>query len=142
MLTTSPTSARSSPTMVGDSKSQPALESTLPELNHTDLKLRGDDNFALGFSTNQAENFQGYHGKAVLIIADEAPGIESGIWDAVAGIMAGGTVSIHLTVAGNPTIHAGAFFDAFGRERDSGIVFQSMSSIHRIWKESGWSSSF
>lgn len=85
-------------------------------MNHTDLKLRGDDNFALGFSTNQAENFQGYHGKAVLIIADEAPGIESGIWDAVAGIMAGGMV--HIIMAGNPTIPSGAFFDAFGRERE------------------------
>jgi hypothetical protein len=61
-----------------------------PKLNSTELKLRDDNNFALGFSTNQAENFQGYHGKHVLIIADEAPGIESGIWDAVAGTMAGG----------------------------------------------------
>ncbi len=55
-----------------------------PKLKTTELKFRDDNNFALGFSTNQAENFQGYHGKQVLIIADEAPGIESGIWDAVA----------------------------------------------------------
>src|ERR1017187_9978648 len=50
-----------------------------PKLKTTELKFRGDNNFAIGFSTNQAENFQGYHGKYVLIIADEAPGIESGI---------------------------------------------------------------
>ena len=56
-----------------------------PKLKTTELKFRGDDNFAMGFSTNQAENFQGFHGKQVLIIADEAPGIESGIWDAIAG---------------------------------------------------------
>src|SRR5216684_516349 len=56
-----------------------------PELNATELKSRGDDNFALGLSTNQAENFQGYHGKHLLIIADEAPGISSEIWDAIAG---------------------------------------------------------
>ena len=86
-----------------------------PKLNTTDLKFRDDNNFAMGFSTNQAENFQGYHGKYVLIVADEAPGIGAGIWDAVAGIMAGGKV--HIVMAGNPTIPSGAFFDAFTSER-------------------------
>ena len=86
-----------------------------PKLKTTELKFRDDNNFAIGFSTNQAENFQGYHGKQVLIIADEAPGIESGIWDAVAGTMAGGTV--HIVMAGNPTVPSGAFFDAFAKER-------------------------
>src|SRR5271155_3238607 len=86
-----------------------------PKLKTTELKLRDDNNFALGFSTNQAENFQGYHGKEVLIIADEAPGIEPGIFDAIAGIMAGGKV--HIVMAGNPTIPSGPFFSAFTNER-------------------------
>src|ERR1700724_2463417 len=86
-----------------------------PKLKTTELKFRDDNNFAIGFSTNQSENFQGYHGKYVLIIADEAPGIPSGIWDAVAGTMAGGTV--HIVMAGNPTVPSGAFFDAFTHER-------------------------
>src|SRR6202158_2931412 len=86
-----------------------------PKLKTTELKFRDENNFAIGFSTNQSENFQGYHGKYVLIIADEAPGIESGIWDAVAGTMAGGNV--HIVMAGNPTIPSGAFFDAFTKER-------------------------
>ncbi len=86
-----------------------------PKLKTTELKFRDDNNFAIGFSTNQSENFQGYHGKFVLIIADEAPGIESGIWDAMAGTMAGGKV--HIVMAGNPTVPSGAFFDAFVKER-------------------------
>jgi Terminase large subunit, T4likevirus-type, N-terminal len=86
-----------------------------PKLNSTELKFRDENNFAIGFSTNQTENFQGYHGKYVLIIADEAPGIESGIWDAIAGTMAGGKV--HIVMAGNPTIPSGAFFDAFNKDR-------------------------
>lgn len=86
-----------------------------PKLKTTELKFRDDKNFAIGFSTNQTENFQGYHGKHVLILADEAPGIESGIWDAIAGTMAGGNV--HIVMAGNPTVPAGAFFDAFAKER-------------------------
>jgi hypothetical protein len=86
-----------------------------PKLKTTELKFRDDNNFALGFSTDQAENFQGFHGKQVLIIADEAPGIEPGIFDAIAGTMAGGQV--HTVMAGNPTIPSGPFFDAFSRER-------------------------
>lgn len=88
-----------------------------PEINRTDLKFRGDDNFALGLSTNRAENFQGYHGKHILIIADEAPGIEVTIWEAMAGIMAGGYV--HVIMAGNPTMPSGIFYDAFHRARSS-----------------------
>jgi phage terminase large subunit len=86
-----------------------------PKLKTTEFEFRDKKNFAIGFSTNQTENFQGYHGKYVLIIADEAPGIESGIWDAVAGTMAGGKV--HVVMAGNPTTPSGAFYDAFTRER-------------------------
>jgi hypothetical protein len=69
-----------------------------PKLKTAALKFRDDHNFAIGFSTNQAENFQGYHGRHVLIICDEAPGIEPQIWDAVGGIMAGGNV--HVVMAG------------------------------------------
>src|SRR5271170_7039067 len=36
-----------------------------PKLKTTELKFRDDNNFAIGFSTNQAENFQGYHGRFV-----------------------------------------------------------------------------
>jgi phage terminase large subunit len=87
-----------------------------PELKNTELRLRDESNFALGFSTDRGANFQGYHGMHVLIIADEAPGIESGVWDAIAGTMAGGTV--HVVMAGNPVFPSGAFYDAFTRERD------------------------
>ena len=100
------------------------------EPNTAKLKLRGDNNFALGLSTDQAENFQGHHGKEVLIIADEAPGIEPAIWDAIAGIMAGGTV--HIVMAGNPTQPSGRFFDAFhrGRGRWNCITIDAFDSPH------------
>ena len=86
-----------------------------PNLKSTELKLRAEHNFAIGFSTNQTENFQGYHGEQILIIADEAPGIEAGVCDAIAGTAAGGKV--HIVMAGNPTALSGAFFDAYTRER-------------------------
>jgi hypothetical protein len=71
---------------------------SFPDFSQTRLTLRGEHNFAMGLATNKAENFQGYHGGHVLIIADEAPGIESGIWDAIAGVMSGGQV--HVVMAG------------------------------------------
>lgn len=86
-----------------------------PKLNTTELKFRGEDNYAIGFSTDRSANFQGYHGNRVLIIADEAPGLEAGVFDAIAGTMAGGQV--HIVMAGNPTIPSGAFHDAFTKER-------------------------
>ena len=85
-----------------------------PEIHTTELKLRGEENFALGLSTNRAENFSGYHGKHLLVIADEANGIAEEVWDAVAGVMAGGHV--RLVMAGNPTIPSGPFFDAFQKD--------------------------
>ncbi len=86
-----------------------------PKVNTAELTLRGSDNYALGLSTDSATNIQGYHGKQVLIIVDEAPGIAAELWDAIAGMMAGGKV--HLVIAGNPTTPSGSFYDAFYRER-------------------------
>ena len=88
-----------------------------PEVNKTELKLRGENNVAFGLSTNKAENFQGCHGRHILIIVDEAPGIDPEIWPAIAGITAGGDVRVAM--AGNPTTPSGPFYDAFYQERSS-----------------------
>ena len=91
MLTTSPTE-RQVRTVLWSEMHRMAEVAKVPspKFKTTEFEFCDKKNFAIGFSTNQTENFQGYHGKYVLIIADEAPGIESGIWDAVAGTMAGG----------------------------------------------------
>jgi hypothetical protein len=70
--------------------------------------------YAIGLSTNEGVNFQGFHGK-VLIIMDEAPGIEGDIWEAIEGIRAGGDVRV--LALGNPVIASGPFYDAFGSNR-------------------------
>ena len=59
--------------------------------------------------------FQGIHGRKILIIADEAPGIRADIWDAIEGVRAGGDV--HVLMLGNPVIPSGYYFNAFGRGR-------------------------
>lgn len=58
--------------------------------------------FATGIATspNTAVNLQGYHASHVLVIVDEADGVEQTIWDAIDGL----TTSAHVVVLaiGNP----------------------------------------
>lgn len=83
------------------------------QLNQTELKL-GPHCYALGLSTDEGVNFQGFHGK-VLIVLDEAPGVRPDIYDAIRGIRAGGDV--RLLALGNPIIPSGPFYDAFSSQR-------------------------
>jgi phage terminase large subunit len=86
----------------------------LPEPTSTGLDL-SPSRYAFGASSSAGINIQGLHGSNVLIIADEAPGIESDIWDAIEGIRAGGNV--HVLELGNPVIPSGHFYDSFTRNR-------------------------
>jgi hypothetical protein len=86
----------------------------LPEPTSVGLEL-GPSRYAFGASSSAGVNIQGLHGSDVLIVADEAPGIEADIWDAVEGIRAGGNV--HVLELGNPVIPSGHFYDSFTRNR-------------------------
>jgi hypothetical protein len=90
------------------------VRNLLPECTTTGLTV-ADDRFALGASSSAGVQIQGFHGTDVLLIADEAPGIDTDIWDAIEGIRAGGRV--RLLMMGNPVVPSGKFFDAFTRER-------------------------
>lgn len=92
-----------------------ALQFSLPTPTTTRLEI-SPNRYAQGASSSRGVNVQGIHGANVLLIGDEAPGIESEIWDAVEGMRAGGNV--RLLIQGNPTIPAGYFFDAFHRGRN------------------------
>lgn len=82
-------------------------------LKQTELNLSAEC-YALGISTDQGVRFQGFHG-TVLIVLDEAPGVRPDIFEAIEGVRAGGDV--RMLMLGNPTIAAGPFYDAFGRDR-------------------------
>lgn len=85
-----------------------------PAANLTEVKL-GAGNYAAGLSTNKGVNFQGFHSPHLLIVVDEAPGVEADIWEAIEGARAGGQV--HLLILGNPTTNGGPFYDAFTKQR-------------------------
>jgi phage terminase large subunit len=91
-----------------------------PPANHTELRL-GPGNYAVGLATNSGVRFQGYHGSHLLVVLDEAPGIEGDIWDAIEGARAGGDV--HVVALGNPTTPGGPFYDAFVVNRASWKTF-------------------
>lgn len=113
VITTAPTWNQVERVLWGEIRA--LVQQTLPfwgksaNLLQTEFKLK-DGNYAIGLSTNQGVRFQGFHGR-ILIIIDEAPGVDPDIWEAIEGIRAGGQVQ--LLCLGNPVVPGGPFYDAF-----------------------------
>jgi phage terminase large subunit len=122
VVTTAPTAKQVTKMLWGDI--QTLLQKSaypFPPANLTEIRM-GPKRYAIGFSTtvtNQDEGvrFQGFHADHVLIVLDEAPGIDPKIWGAIEGARAGGDV--RLLVLGNPTIASGPFHEAFHGNRES-----------------------
>jgi hypothetical protein len=69
----------------------------------------GEEWFAIGLSTNDSTKFQGKHGKRVLIVIDEATGVDSRIFEAAEAMAVGENDRVLATA--NPTDPACAFKD-------------------------------
>jgi phage terminase large subunit len=84
---------------------------------NVELKLT-DGRFAVGLSSDpaRAEAFQGHHAPNILVIFDEASGIDPRIFEAAEGYMT--TRGARMLLIGNPTQLAGTFFDAFHERSD------------------------
>lgn len=81
----------------------------------TELKV-DDDWFALGLSpridvAKEAERFQGFHAPYVLVIIDEAAGVNKKLWQAAKGLILND--NCRLLAIGNPSSPVGDFFDCF-----------------------------
>jgi hypothetical protein len=102
--------------------------------------------FAIGISTDHIERFTGYHNKNILVIGDEAPGLEDVVYVAMENPMATGNA--HQLLIGNPTRPTGGFRDAFESEiytkfhiscfdtpnfREFGITIEDIRA--NTWKE-------
>ena len=121
VVTTAPTWTQVERVLWGEIKKVAALSRIgFPPLNQTELKL-GPNNYAIGLSTNEGVRFQGFHGRILIIILDEAPGVKPEIWEAIEGIRAGGDVRV--LALGNPTLTSGPFYDAFTTNRDAWKTF-------------------
>jgi len=84
------------------------------KLLETRLDL-GPNWFATGRSTNDANRFQGAHSSkgSILVVADEAAGIDEDIWVGIDGILT--SEDSHLLAIGNPTEPTGEFYEMFRR---------------------------
>lgn len=90
------------------------------QLNLTDWKL-DDDWFALGYSPKNevtggegqgtASTFQGIHSPYVLVVLDEATGIQRPIWIQAEGLLT--SQFVRFVAIGNPTSRNSEFFNCF-----------------------------
>jgi phage terminase large subunit len=70
-----------------------------------------DDWYAIGLSTTEPDKFQGYHSDEVLVIVDEAAGIDEPIFEGIRAITS--NQNAHVLYIGNPTTLDGTFYKAF-----------------------------
>jgi phage terminase large subunit len=69
-----------------------------------------------GFSTNKAERAQGRHEIGLLVVADEAAGLEEFVWDALESSMA--SEGVRMLIIGNPNAIRNTFYQAFHEQKD------------------------
>ena len=73
----------------------------------------GEKWYAVGRSTAKPENFFGYHADHLLVVVDEAGGVDEPIFKGVAAITP--NLNAHILLIGNPTKPSGTFFDYFDK---------------------------
>ncbi len=72
--------------------------------------------FAVAKTASEPENMQGFHEENMLIIVDEASGVEDDIMEALLATLSG--KNNKLLMCANPTRTTGTFFDSHNRDRD------------------------
>ena len=92
----------------------PARDIIGGKLTRTRLEL-SPKRYAYGFSTNTEDRFQGFHSGNILVIVDEASGVDEFIFNAIAGVTT--SRNSKLLLIGNPHGYAGTFYNAFHKDR-------------------------
>ena len=72
-----------------------------------ELKI-APDHFALGFSSDEEINFQGFHSANFLLVADEASGIPTPVFDSLSTLLSSGNP--HTLLISNPDSLTGYFY--------------------------------
>ena len=76
-----------------------------------ELQIEQDRWYASGISTNQPDRFQGWHAKDILVVIDEAAGVNEEIFDAISGVLT--SENAKMLMLGNPTTIGGTFHKSF-----------------------------
>ena len=118
VITTSPSHRQVTEVMwreIANAHAQASRKISMPgQLLQQKLQI-ADDWFAIGFSTDKLERFLGLHNDYILIIGDDASGIEEPAYDGMENPLATGKVKRQLLI-GNPTQPVGRFRDSFTSE--------------------------
>jgi hypothetical protein len=101
---------------------QMKIKFTTRPLN-TELNL-APDWFAVGISTNDTTSFQGRHSPRLLVIIDEAYGVDPEIWEAVTALH-----PYRVLAIGNPIAPAGEFYKCFQSPLWNKITISCLDAI-------------
>jgi len=85
----------------------------------------GPDHFAVGFSTDQPEQFAGHHSPRLLLVVDEASGVDERIYNASKGFLTAASPDTRVLLIGNPTKPAGTFFRACRADSPYNVIHMS-----------------
>lgn len=87
----------------------------LMEVHSTKIEYHGDQDWGFVAETGrEPENMAGYHDDCMLIVVDEASGVDEAIYPVLEGAMSTGTLVV-LVMIGNPTRNQGTFHDSHRR---------------------------
>lgn len=110
VLTTAPTERQVEKLLWGEIAFQQSRARLPGKMLTTSLEV-GPAQRAYGFTTNKPEKFQGWHCENILIIVDEASGVDEAIYEAIEGCLTGPNAK--LLLIGNPNSPSGSFYEAF-----------------------------
>ena len=82
------------------------------------------DWFAVGFSTDEAERFAGHHAPRLLLVVDEASGVDEKIYVAAKGFLTA-SAGARVLLIGNPTRPAGTFYRACREQSPYNVIQMS-----------------
>jgi len=109
VLTTAPTGRQVREVLWREIKEAVMNKPIYPPNSILETKINlGNRWFALGLSTDHPDQFQGFHSPYLLVIVDEASGVEDYIFEAIDGLK-----PTKILLIGNPLRNTGRFANAF-----------------------------
>lgn len=122
VITTAPTGRQVKDILWREIKQAVAGKPFYPKDSILETKINIDNKwFALGLSTDQPDQFQGFHSAHLLAIVDEASGVEGNIFEAIDGLKPN-----RVLLTGNPLKNTGRFADEF---KDKSVKKISISAF-------------
>lgn len=109
VITTAPTNRQVREVLWREIRDAVAGKKIYPENSVTETKINLDNKwFALGLSTDKPDQFAGFHSDNLLVVIDEASGIDTAIYEAIDGLKPKKTLLL-----GNPLRNTGRFAELF-----------------------------